>query len=228
MCGCVGIEPSEALARSRGGYRRQANAINKKRKQDKTTTTSTGRTRNAKRKKIQSHFKKVGKIRESPIAHRAVKPKTNKNKEDSDSDYVDGSDTATRIEDDSTAIATIVDTIDGGQSNEEFTLKIETNECSLMNDDDISLTIAQKIMNSRPPPISETKKPSSNRSSTRKKPAVSRKNNSDRNNSNANVASQRGKKHLLLRKKSIRSELLEEVIDDCRQNHVVTRSSNLH
>ena len=27
MCACDGIEPSEALSRSRGGYRHQANAI---------------------------------------------------------------------------------------------------------------------------------------------------------------------------------------------------------
>ena len=52
------------------------------------------------------------------------------------------------------AIATIVDTIDGGQSNEDFTLEIETSECSLMNNENISLTIAQNIMRSCSPPIS--------------------------------------------------------------------------
>ena len=142
MCGCVGIEPSEALARSHGGYRRQVNEIKKKRKQDRTTTdTDTGRTRK-KRKKVHSHFKKVGRMRESPVAPCAAKPKTNKKKEDSDLEYVDGSDTATMINNKSTAIATIVDTIDDEKSNEEFTLEIETTECLLMNDDDISLTIA--------------------------------------------------------------------------------------
>ena len=52
------------------------------------------------------------------------------------------------------AIATIVDTIDGGQSNEDFTLEIETSECSLMNNENISLTIEKNIMRSCSPPIS--------------------------------------------------------------------------
>ena len=219
---CDGIKPSEALAQSRGGYRQQVNAIKKRHKQYGTSTdTGTGRTR-IKRKKIQSHFKKVGQMRESPVAPRAVKLSTNKKKEDSDLEYADGSDTATRVDNNSTAIATIVDTIDGGQSNEAFTPKIETTECLLMNEDNISQTIAQKIMNSCPPPISKMKKPSTKQSSTRNMP-VSTSN--ERNNSNNNITSQRGTKHPQLRK-SIRSKLLEKVRDDCIQNHVVTRSSN--
>ena len=55
MCACDGVEPAEALARSRGGYRRLANALSKERKQRKevevkkaTTSTkaSTRSTRN--------------------------------------------------------------------------------------------------------------------------------------------------------------------------------------
>ena len=82
LCACDRIEPLEALARSRGGYRRQVNAIKKKQTPDGTTMdTDTDRTRN-KRKKIQSHFKMVGWMREAPIAPRAVKPKTNKKKQE--------------------------------------------------------------------------------------------------------------------------------------------------
>ena len=183
MCACDGIEPLDALARSHGGYCRQVNEIRKKRKQDGTTTDmDTGRTRN-KKKKVQSHFKRVGWMRESPVTPRATKPKTNKKKEDSDLEYVDGLDTATRVNSDSTAIATIVDTIDDRQSTGEFTHKIETTECSSMN-------------NARKKPLSTTNK---------------------KNDSRNNVASRRGKKHLLLRK-SIRSELLEEVRDCCFYN----------
>ena len=77
--------------------------------------------------------------------------------------YVDETHTAaTKIDNNSTAIATIVDTINYGQSNEEFTVGIETNKCLSMNEDNTSHTIAQKIMRSRPQPISTTKNPFSN------------------------------------------------------------------
>ena len=172
MCGCDGVDPSEALERSRGGYRRQVNAIiEAKRKVSASSGTITRSKAKNKRKKIQTHFKKVGRMRESPVAPRTVKQRScDNNNSESDSEYVNDEST---ILDASTILDTIEDTIEGtiegtieedtiDDGEEEFELEIETTECSLMNDDDISLTIAQKIMGNRPPEpiVTKTKNPS--------------------------------------------------------------------
>ena len=59
MCACDGIEPSEALSRSRGGYRRQATALAIKRKSNKEGTKTS---EPPKKKKYNQHFKKPGVI----------------------------------------------------------------------------------------------------------------------------------------------------------------------
>ena len=56
MCACDGVEPTDALAQSRGGYHHQVNAIQQAAKASKN--------RNTGRKKP---FRKVGKLRESTL-----------------------------------------------------------------------------------------------------------------------------------------------------------------
>ena len=259
MCACDGIEPSEALARSRGGYRRQVTALAIKRKSnDEGTKTSEP----PKKKKYNQHFKKPGVIRnakESRLALRRRKQIEEEEKDDSDSDYVDkplrpprkrlprkatdnsksmdnkhdaaddddvDENTLTTLsvnEDNSTVVASIVDDDEYVPSNDDFTLDIETIGCSIMDDDDdISLTIAQKIINSRPPPIKDSNKHTS--STTRKKPSNTTTTNENRKNVPTR-RSMRGKKHILMSK---RSELLSEVNEVVKRTHVSSRSSTLH
>ena len=113
MCACDGIEPSDALKRSRGGYRRTVNMIAKERGQVKRTSTQNTRSKKqemsssqhtaSKRKAITTtkakkkqaptkakkstgskhRFQKVGKVRSSK---RASNLSTNRKKKQQHSD----------------------------------------------------------------------------------------------------------------------------------------------
>lgn len=115
MCACDGIEPSEALSRSRGGYRRQVNAIkttregiNKNAKTNNSTiTTNRIVTRNSLNKKLNkkrqrnSHFHKVGKIRSRNKRTKRVTQESDSGGSDDnhdDSTYVDDAEIATCYE----------------------------------------------------------------------------------------------------------------------------------
>ena len=66
MCACDGIEPAEALARSRGGYRRQANtSASIKSKEDNNQMDIDYCKEKTKRKSVnRKKHKKVGMIRD--------------------------------------------------------------------------------------------------------------------------------------------------------------------
>ena len=104
MCACDGIEPSEALSRSRGGYRRQANAIKTARKgtakkdksesnekSDKVVTRSVSSSRK-KRKRSNNGFHKVGKIRDDVVKSRKKSRKADATTESSDDEDADADD----------------------------------------------------------------------------------------------------------------------------------------
>ena len=207
MCTCDGIEPSEALSRSRGGYRCQVTALAIKRKRNEVGT-KTSKPLVTKKKKYNPHSKKLGVIRDVKESRSSMRlrKQIQEEKHDSDSDYVNKPVRPTRKiatreatskskktdenhdaddvnvddntlatlsinKDNSTVTASIVDDDEYVPSNDDFTLDINTVGCSIMDDDDddISLAIAQKIINSRPPPIKETNEPMSR---TRKKPST--------------------------------------------------------
>ena len=101
MCSCDGIDPSDALKRSRGGYRKQVNLLLAQQKKSTTTNkkndTSNVKTRSmksnsndnstTKKRKKNSHFKKVGLLKSArkKAAHQQRKKK--KQKCDSDSSF---------------------------------------------------------------------------------------------------------------------------------------------
>ena len=151
MCACDGIEPTEALSRSRGGYRREVTALAAQRKRRELPNRSNESSKKKKRKS-NSHFKKIGKIR-NPIVNSTPSRTTNtskKKKDDSDSDF-NIEEESTSVNENSTVVASIVEE-QLHPANDNFTLEIENNECSIIDnndDDDISLTIAEKIVNSR-------------------------------------------------------------------------------
>jgi len=58
ICPCDGIEPSDALSRSRGGYRRHANAIKKQRDSASDIRSKNILPSNKKRRR-SDHFQKV-------------------------------------------------------------------------------------------------------------------------------------------------------------------------
>ena len=87
MCACDGVEPADALARSRGGYRRKVNSIKK---------ASEKKKHNSKKDTKRKHFHKVGKLRESTVIDRKRKrwkcvneDTSNIDDKDNDPDYVE-------------------------------------------------------------------------------------------------------------------------------------------
>ncbi len=111
MCACDGVEPEEALARSRGGYRRQVNALKEKRqatneRKKKEAPGSAKVQRPTKKRKTTQHFKRVGKLRDDNIAKRSKKKKvveesdesSSSDDDDKDSDFVCDSDIRTCYE----------------------------------------------------------------------------------------------------------------------------------
>ncbi len=183
MCSCDGIEPSEALLRSRGNYRRQVNALASSREKRECPNQNEQQKR-SKKKRINGHFKKIGKIRNKSIPSRtSTGTKRNKKKDGSDSDYVN-------------------------EANDDFNLEIETNECSIMDGDDVSLTIAEKIINSRPPPIQKEDESTRNQTTIT---TTTTDGTSSTTTKNTTRSSTRGKKHLLLRK-SVQPKLTTEAV----------------
>ena len=87
MCSCDGVEPSEAMQQLRGGYQRQVNMIaQRKREQEKGQRNTWS---SSKRKKVQSHFHKVG-ILESERKNKKTKkrvPSKKKAQSDKESSF---------------------------------------------------------------------------------------------------------------------------------------------
>jgi len=123
MCSCDGIEPSEALQQSRGGYRKQVNILlaqkNEKTKSKAVNTRSM--TRKAQKRKYNPHFHKVGlqETEQTKEKHDNAKKKktTNNEKLDSDSSFHLSDDDKT-IKDFTTASPSVV-------ALPEFELQIE-------------------------------------------------------------------------------------------------------
>ena len=113
MCSCYGIEPTEALQQSRGGYRRQVNSLllaqkNEKAKSKDVNTRSM--TRKGNKRRYNPHFHKVGlqeKVQTKAKQKNAKKKKTNEQKLSSDSSFHLSDDDETII-DDTTACPSVV------------------------------------------------------------------------------------------------------------------------
>ena len=80
MCSCDGIEPLEALKRSRGGYRKQVNMINSQRNVEKETNRANTRavSKRSKKRKRNPHFHKVGILESAQSKKRRHQSATNK------------------------------------------------------------------------------------------------------------------------------------------------------
>ena len=219
MCACDGIEPSDALSRSRGGYRRHANAI-KKQRQTAADVSARNILKENKKRKRNSHFNKVGKIRDNIIAKPYHRPKPSKKSDESDSEYIDGADETTVTEDNSTIATSVHDerkkksikTSNAASPNNkddniditttEFDLEIDTNVSSIPDDiyGEKEMTIADKIMKAR----------------------------GDARSTKYEILTRKKRKSSVLGvKRKIRDELVEEVNDELRLNHVPTRTNNL-
>ena len=147
MCSCDGIDPIAALSRSRGGYRRHANAIKSQRESDVAISTKSIIQSNKKRKRNR-HFKKVGFIRNDN--NRSIKKKRTKkratNSDDSDSEYVDVEDekaSENENDDDNDILR-----------HDDFSLEIDTKVSSIPDDTKIDFqsgtaVVPEKIKTSR-------------------------------------------------------------------------------
>jgi len=178
MCACDGVEPEEALVRSRGGYRRQVNALKEKRQamNERKKKEAPGPPKvqpPRKKRKTTQRFKRVGKLRDNNIVTRTKKKKVVEESEDNssssddddddkDSDYLCDNDIRTCYEESiakeakKKPITRRKKKIE--QNNDSttqmdldlgFQLEIETEQCSMLDDSDIATTIAQKVMRSR-------------------------------------------------------------------------------
>lgn len=218
MCSCDGIEPSDALSRSRGGYRRHANAIKRQRQTAADVSVKNILKENKKRKR-NSHFQKVGYIRDSISAKQAYRSKPRKKSDDSDSDYVDGADETTVTEENSTVAPSVHNEQeknstktsinvssksrdDNDITTTEFDLEIDTNVSSIPDDifGEKEMTIADRIMTAR----------------------------GDARSTKYDILKRKKRRSSVLgAKRKTRDELVEEVNDDLRLNHVPTRTNNL-
>ena len=152
MCSCDGIEPEEALKRSRGGYRKQVNIINSQRNAAKETNRANTRkmSKRSKKRKRNPHFHKVGILETERLKKsRHHQPSTNKKKRgnvDSDTSYHLSDDEST-ILDDNTDMQSSVPVEEGRKENDvmpeltEFELQIEGVNS---NDDDILCEVVEE------------------------------------------------------------------------------------
>ena len=104
MCSCDSVEPSEAMQQLRGGYQRQVNMIaQRKREQEKGQRNTRS---SSKRKKVQSHFHKVG-ILESERKNKKSKkrvPSKKKTQSDEESSFHPSNDNSHNSESSSTIL----------------------------------------------------------------------------------------------------------------------------
>ena len=162
MCACDGVDPSEALKRSRGGYRKQVNMINAQRKAEKETNRVSTRamSKRSKKRKYNPHFNKVGKLDSARSNRSRHQPTSTKKKRtekvDSDTSYHLSDEETTILEDDNTDMQSVPakdpEQNDTMPTLTEFKLQIE----GVDSDDDDILCAVVKEDESGPPPEAVT------------------------------------------------------------------------